>query len=423
MTYTAGRRSVLQFVQTHLSIPLFRNSYALALSGVGSSALGLGFWALAVRMYPPEEIGRTSAAISMMLLLAAILQLNLTNGLVLFLPEAGSRSGPLVRSAYAIAVVSSFVGAGLFTVGALGHLFFAEERGSTAAFAVLFIVAVPLWSVFVLQDSVLIGLRSAGTVLVGNVVFALVKIVLLIPLSVLPQMGLLGAWLLSAGLVIIPLNGYIFRRLIPKHAHVSATVESWWQMRRYLASDYLGGLLETTFVGALPVVVTWKLGLVANAYFYTSWIIVTGLEAVLFSIGSSLTAEGVHERSAIAVLHHSSLKIAAALILPISVVGFVGAPWLLGIYGHEYAVNVTTLFQLLLLAMPLRAVVVLRISVLRIEHRGLSIIGYQGVNAVMLVVGALLVLDRFGLTGMGWVFLAVQTLLASTALASSPRRD
>jgi O-antigen/teichoic acid export membrane protein len=393
------------------------------LSGVVSTALGLGFWALAVRLYPPEEIGRTSAAVSMMLLLAAILQLNLTNGLVLFLPEAGNRTGPLVRSAYAIAAVSSLVGAGLFTVVASGHLFFTEERGSTAAFAVLFIIAVPLWSVFVLQDSALIGLRSAGAVPIENAVFALVKIVLLVPLSVLPQLGLLGAWLLSAGLVIVPLNAYIFRRLIPTRTDAPATVESWWQVRRYLASDYLGGLLETAFVGALPVVVAWKLGLVTNAYFYTSWIVVTGLEAVLFSIGSSLTAEGARERSATAVLHHSSLKIAAALILPVVLVGFVGAPWLLGIYGHEYAVNATALFQLLLLAMPLRAIVVLRISVLRIEHRGLSIMGYQGVNAVMLLVGALFVLERFGLTGMGWVFLAVQALLASIVLASSPRRD
>jgi O-antigen/teichoic acid export membrane protein len=188
-------------------------------------------------------------------LLAAIMQLNLTNGLVLFLPEAGSRTGLLVRSAYTIAAVSSFVGAGLLTVAASGHLFFADESGSTAAFAVLFVVAVPLWSVFVLQDAALTGLRSAGAVPVENVTFALVKIVLLVPLAVFPQLGLLGAWLLSAGLVIIPLNVYIFRRLIPRRANAPATIGSWWQVRRYLASDYVGGLLETAFVGALPVVV------------------------------------------------------------------------------------------------------------------------------------------------------------------------
>lgn len=423
MTDTVAMRPLLHFVGRHLSVPLFRNSYALMLSGVGSTVLGLGFWALAVRLYPPEEIGRTSAAISMMILLATILQLNLTNGLVRFLPEAGSRIGPLVRSAYAIAAVSSLVGAGLFTAVASGHLFFGDASRSMAAFAVLFVVAVPLWSVFVLQDAALTGLRSTGAVPVENMVFALVKIVLLVPLAVFPQLGLLGAWLLSAGMVTIPLNAYIFRRLIPKRASAPAAVESWWQVRRYLASDYVGGLLESVFVGALPVVVTWKLGLVASAYFYTSWIVVTGFEALLFSIGSSLTAEGAHERSTTAMLHNSTLKMAAALVLPVVLVGFVGAPWLLGVYGHEYAVHGTTLFQLLALAMPFRAIVILRISVLRIERRGLSIIGYQGANAVMLLVGALLVLERFGLAGMGWLFLAVQALLAAAALVLSASRS
>jgi len=420
MTVTAGGRSFRHVVGNHLSVPLFRNSYALVLSGIGSTALGLGFWALAVRLYPPEEIGRTSAAVAMMILLSSITQLNLTNGLVMFLPDAGSRTGPLVRSAYAIAALSSLIGAGSFTIAAFGYLFFAN--GSTAGFAVLFVLAVPLWSVFVLQDAALTGLRSAGMVPVENVAFALIKIVLIVPLAVFPQLGLLSAWLLSAGLVIIPLNAYLFRRLIPKRDNALATVGSWWQVRRYLASDYMGGLLETAFVGVLPVVVAWKLGLVANAYFYTSWIVVTALEAVLFSIGSSLTVEGAHERSATAVLHNRAVKMTAALILPVVAIGFVGAPWLLRIYGHEYAVNATALFQLLLLAMPLRAIVVLRISVLRIERRGLSIMGYQGVNACLLLVGTLLVVERFGLAGVGWVFLTVQVLLASSVLVMNARR-
>ncbi|NMO90353.1 lipopolysaccharide biosynthesis protein [Actinomycetospora sp. TBRC 11914] len=401
-------------VRRHLETPLFRNSYALVVSGGVSMLLGLGFWALAVRLFPAEEVGRTSAAVSTMTLLAAILQLNLTNGLIRFLPESGRRTGAMLRSAYGIAAISSLVGGALFVAITVGRSFLAGPGGSTLGFALLFVVAVPVWSVFVMQDAALIGLRAAGAVPVENAVFSVLKIALLVPFAAFPQLGMLGAWMLAASVVIVPLNTYIARRLLPRHAGEEPTVQSWWEVRRYLGSDYTGGLLETGFVAVLPILVTAKLGLVANAYFYTSWIVVTGLELVLFSIGSSLTAEGAHHRAGTARFHAATVRLTAAFIVPVVGIGVLIAPWLLAVYGPDYVDHGTTLFRLLLLAMPLRAIVALRLSVLRVERRGAAIVRYQGANAVLLLVGGYVALGHLGLPGMGLVFLATQALLAAS---------
>ena len=46
-----------------------RSAYALILSTLASGVLGLAYWVLAARNYPPRELGEASAAISAMIML------------------------------------------------------------------------------------------------------------------------------------------------------------------------------------------------------------------------------------------------------------------------------------------------------------------------------------------------------------------
>ena len=48
----------------HLRLPIYRNGYALLFSGVISAGLGLIYWLLAARFYPPELVGLNSALIA-----------------------------------------------------------------------------------------------------------------------------------------------------------------------------------------------------------------------------------------------------------------------------------------------------------------------------------------------------------------------
>ena len=97
----------------HLRTPLFRNGYALVFSSAATSALGLAYWILAARYYSAEAVGLNAAALSAMMFLASLSQLNLMNALNRFVPTAGPTTARLVGSAYAIsagaAVITSLI--------------------------------------------------------------------------------------------------------------------------------------------------------------------------------------------------------------------------------------------------------------------------------------------------------------------------
>src|ERR687886_313238 len=74
---------------SHVRTPLYRNGYALMLSDGTTSALGFLYWVLAARCYAAETVGLNAAAISTLLLLSGIAQLNLSTALIRFVPIAG----------------------------------------------------------------------------------------------------------------------------------------------------------------------------------------------------------------------------------------------------------------------------------------------------------------------------------------------
>jgi O-antigen/teichoic acid export membrane protein len=413
---TSTQTSVWRRVRAHLDVPLFHNAYALVASGAGSTLLGLAFWALAVRFYPAAEVGRASAAVSAMTMLAAVLQLNLNVGLIRFLPDAGRHARSLLLRAYLFSSATALLGAVVAVIVLADRAFFVDLGTDALAFTLLFVVSVPLWSLFVLQDSALIGLRSAVVVPVKNLIFSVAKIVLLVLLAWWPTGGLLAAWVLAAAVLVVPVNVLILRRLLPARAAEPVRVRSWSQVRGYLAADYLGSLLEIVFAALLPILVVWQLGLVPAAYFYTSWMVLVGIEAVLDSIGSSLIVEGARDRDALHGLRRSATRVTALIVAAAVVIGIPFAPLLLRVIGQEYADHGTTLFRLLILAVPLRAIVVLHLSAARVQKRGRVVLGYQGGNAVLLIAGSVLALGPLGIDGVGWVFLAVQVLLL-TAMA------
>jgi O-antigen/teichoic acid export membrane protein len=405
-------REAREVVTSHLRIPLFRNAYALVVSGVASTVVGLAFWALAARCYPAAEVGRAASAISAMTMLTALLQLNLNTGLMRFLPEAGRFGRALLLRAYAVTTATTTAGAIVVVLLFSGHSFLAGLGAHPTVFKILFVISVPLWSAFVMQDAALIGLRSAVYVPIENLAFAIAKLGLLIALVSWSTGGLLAAWILPAGLLIVPVTWLILARLLPSKVDEPATVRSWSQVRRYLAADFSGSFLETLAAATVPILVSWRLGLVQGAYFYTSWVVLVGIEMVLGSIGSSLTVEGAHDRPALLRLRRSATALTAAFVAAAVTIGLFAAPLLLSIIGSQYAAHGTTLFRLLLLAIPFRAVVVLRLSTARVERRGLTILIYQGIYALLLFVGCSAGLGVLGIDAVGWVFLCIQILLA-----------
>src|SRR4051794_38530785 len=92
-------------LKTHADVPLYRNAYALMLSGGGSALLGVVYWILASRYYSPAVVGTGSSAIAALMFLTGLASLYLDGSLIRFVPRAGTRTARLVVVTYAISAV------------------------------------------------------------------------------------------------------------------------------------------------------------------------------------------------------------------------------------------------------------------------------------------------------------------------------
>src|SRR6266545_2524410 len=95
----AARGARLAGLRGELSNPLFRNAYALMANGGLTGILGLGYWMVAARLYPPEIVGRNSAVLQAIMFVSGLTAINYM--LIRFVPQSGRRTGRLVVGSYA----------------------------------------------------------------------------------------------------------------------------------------------------------------------------------------------------------------------------------------------------------------------------------------------------------------------------------
>ena len=80
-------------LRRELSVPMYRDAYALMLNTIVNSGLGLLYWIVAARTSTPEVVGRGNALISLMLLVSVLTQVDFGQALIRFLPRAGPAPG------------------------------------------------------------------------------------------------------------------------------------------------------------------------------------------------------------------------------------------------------------------------------------------------------------------------------------------
>lgn len=406
---------------------LLRNGYALVLSVGLTSALGVTFWVVAAREYSVGDVGRGSALVSALITLSTLGQLNMTSGLLRFLPRAGRRSSRLVGRSYAASGVACVVLAGGFLAVA-PHVSSGLDFLPSTPLAVLgFCAAVLIWSVFTLEDAALTGLRRAVWVPLENGIYGALKLALLWAFAELsPGVGVFAAWVLGAAILIPPVNIAIFKRWLPLHVRATRPEDEFLpparQVGRYLALDYLGSACYLASTTGLPLLVVSQLGAEANGYFYVAWTVASCLDLVSNSLCQSLIVEASHSPSRLAEHLRSLLpRLAALLGLAVVVLG-IGAPLLLRLYGPGYASAAGTVARLLVLGCLPRAVIVASIAVARVQRRVGRVLAIQS-SAAVGVVGLTLVLAHpLGIAGIGLAWLLAQSALACVLLPGLVRQ-
>ena len=331
---------------------LIQNALALMLSSVGTASLGILFWGLATHLSSESVVGKTSAEITSMVLLGNLAQLSFSSIFERFLPVAGYQTAWFVRRAYVMCVAAGVVIAVAYEVLGFGRNFLP----SSALWRITFVVAVVFWTIFVLQDSVLIGLRASRWVPVENIIFSIAKLALIpVCIALTARQGIFVAWTSPVGPVVIVVTWYLFRRLIPEHQRKSLVAESLPSARELLvlAGAQYATLLFWAFTPSIiTLIVIQRLGAVANAHYYVPALIESGVYAILLSIGRSFLVEASHEPAKVRRHAVTSLRAMAIVLVPSVAVGTVFAPAILKIFGAGYETSGVTLLRLLLLSLP-----------------------------------------------------------------------
>ena len=403
-------------VSSHVAIPLYRSAYALMGSVAINSGLGFLFWAVASRTYSAKTVGINSAGVAALTFLTGIGGLFLDGSLYRFLPRAGDATHALVRAAAAITVVSASLAAVVFAagvhVGAPDLGFIASSPAAVLA-AILAVVGSCL---LVLVDGAFIGVRRAGWVPIKGSVYGLAKIVVLvICVSLVPRYGILVAWVAPTALVLAASAWLLRHRLLPAH-HAASRADpeplTTGAVARYAGGNYLAFLSSLAYRTLPPLLVIHELGAKSSAYFYVPWLISTSLVLLTNNLSVSLVVEGSLDRGTLALQTRRALRQFIRLVLPISVVLVIGAPWLLRIFGAGYAAHGASTLRLLALGLIPASVAIIAVGVARVQdHIAVIIVTQFSLAVVVLGLGAVL-LRSLGLPGFGVSWVIAQTLAA-----------
>jgi O-antigen/teichoic acid export membrane protein len=283
--------SRLRGVLAGWSAPQHRDGLALVLSSGLTSVIGLLYWVVAARLFPPGIVGVNNTLISTMTLIAVAAQLNLGNALLRFVPVAERSARRLVLTCYAVGAVAAAAAGGIFALGAgwwAPELHHAVGGGPLAAF---FVLSTPIWTVFVIQDYVLTAVKRAPIVPLENLVFSLLKIALLGVGALMAFGGAIAlSWIVATALIVLAITAYLLR-VLPAPAPGEPPTKSPVRPRavaRFVSADWTGGLFTNAVEFGLPLLVLVTLGAEQAATFGVAWAIAYGLYLVSHGMGQSL---------------------------------------------------------------------------------------------------------------------------------------
>jgi O-antigen/teichoic acid export membrane protein len=414
-----ARSDRLAALLEHLRVPLYRDGYALVLNSGLTALLGLVYWLLAAREYTPHAVGVNTAAISAMMFLAGVGQLNLISALLRFVPVLGRLRRRFVATCYVVAVSAGVGCAAVFLLGlhlwapALGAL------GSDPAMIAWFAAATAVYAIFALQDSALTALGSAVLVPVENVVYGLAKVALLVVLaSASPRYGIFGSWTAALLVTVIPVNALIFGVLLrrPAPSGGSSPVPTRAEIVRFAAPDYVGALLWLAAATLMPVIVVAVSGATANAFFSLAWMITLPLIAVSSSTGQALVVTSAGDPDQLALYARKVLRQTARMVVPAAVVIALAAPLILRLFGPAYAEHGSTTLSLLALSAIPNMITALHVSIYRVQRRMRAVVTLLAAlcGSVLLIGTALLVV--IGIAGVALAWLVCQTTVALVLL-------
>ena len=333
---------------------LLRTGHLLVANSVFNAGFGVLYWLLAARFYAPAVVAVNSAAISAMMLLAGIAQLNLMSALLRFVPTSGTAAGRMIRRAYLVGGTLS------------------------AVVAIIFLWGLNWWSPDDLEDllqpgylrdlvraghDAVVDLRHAGQRAGGGgpagrgagrehlLRGAEDRADRRARLGAAGHAGIWWSWTAAMAVCVGGCSIYLFSRAVPAfvraHAHEQAQVVTMRDLRRFVGPDYVGSLAWIACTSLVPLLVLDITGATHAAAFSLPWSMCIALYSVPSAFGQSLVAHSVRNPELLEVNYRRSVQHTFTLLTPVVALVVAFAPFGLRLFGPYYAAHSTTTLRLL----------------------------------------------------------------------------
>jgi O-antigen/teichoic acid export membrane protein len=406
-------RSPVEGIKRLYRASLYRNAAYLILSAVALGLTGFFYWIAAARLYPDDEVGLASAAVSAMTLLSLLSLVGLDYALIRFIPGSGERSRDVMNSSLTIGTAVAIVLALVFIAGLSWWSPGLHTLVEHPALLATFVLSVAATTIFTLLQRIFAAKLRSSYALVIGLVFGLLRFVPLVIVAASSMaLGIFNAWVIA--LCVAMAAGFLLLPRVEPGYRPSLTLkrELVSPMLRFAFANYLANVSMTITGSVLPLLVLYVLGKEQTAYFYIAWTYSTVVVAVLSGVTISLFAEGSHDRERLKEYIKKSLKLMALILVPVVALTMVLGGRILLVFGEGYSANATDLLWLLALAAIPIGINATYIAVMRVFGQTTGIVVVTLVSAFVTLGLSPYLLSRFGLTGVGLAWLASQTLVA-----------
>lgn len=399
-----------------------RSAYSLVANTAATGILGVAFWIVAARVFPPEVVGRDAALIVTMMTISTICQVNLPNLFVRFLPER-SDAGRVILAGFA---ANSGLALAL-GIGAMAIMPRVSDELTLLSFGSwvgwLWVASLALWGVFALQDAALTALRHAPWVAGKNTLFGVLKL-LCLPLFLVAgaETGVFLAWVVPMILMLLPVNALIFGRAVTRHVPAEddgarAVLRS-PEVRRYLVLDYGAATFIQGLYTVLPLLVLGLLGSTTNAYFWIPFSLITAVDMMSLSIATSMTVEGAFAKNRLAELARTAIRRFAVVVVGASAALAAGAPLILLPFGGDYVEAGTSALRVLAIGVVCHGIIELYVGLARVRRNGVGLIAVAAGRCVLALTLCTVLGMRYGMMGVAWGWALMSIVLALAVLPS-----
>jgi O-antigen/teichoic acid export membrane protein len=407
------------------SLAVTLSALALVAAKVGTMGFGFLAWIVAARLYPANEVGLASGAVSAVTLCAQIALVGVGSAVITLLPDHIGRPARLLDTSVTLLTLTAAATAVLFLLFARNVLHELDAVAADPVYAVLFVVLAIGGTLGVLFDQVSTARRRGDQVLIRGVAAGAVTLlaVLLIGrwLGGGTSRDIFAAWMLGGlvtsalGLVAMgrAVSGYRYR---PDLTRSLAT-----QLSRVGLPNYLLTLTERAPGFVLPIVVTELLSPADNAHWYAAWMMAWVVFVIPIQIGMTSFAEIAREPALAGRIIRHGIRTSLAVGISGALATALLAGPLLGLLGSGYAAAGAFPLRILVIGIVPLTFIQAYFSYCRARRRLGEALTLGTVNSVASIVAPAAAGIAGGLVAMGVAWLGVQAVSAVVAAARLQR--